>query len=264
MTHRHGVRLVAAGMALGVALAASHAIAGGFAVREQSATHQGSSFAGSAAGNDLSSMFWNPAAVTNKAGINSESHGALIIGNSEINATAGNGLRFGLEPNSGNIAQSALVTTSYFNYQLSPSLYVGLSMNAPFGLTTKPDNDPYYGSLFARTSKLLTINATPTVGYKVMPGVSVAAGVQVQYIQAKLSRRGIQGEVGTVEGDDVAFGFTAGLMLEPAKGTKIGVGFRSSIAHRLAGDFNLSNNGFATADITAEADMPELVTVSLR
>ena len=43
--------------------------AGGFAVREQSAYGQGSSFAGMAAPGDLiSSMFWNPAAVTTATG----------------------------------------------------------------------------------------------------------------------------------------------------------------------------------------------------
>ena len=42
----------------------SHAHAGAFAVRTQSAYGQGSSFAGIAAGGSLSSMFWNPANLT--------------------------------------------------------------------------------------------------------------------------------------------------------------------------------------------------------
>ena len=43
--------------------------AGGFAVREQSAYGQGSSFAGMAApGDSISAMFWNPAAVTSVTG----------------------------------------------------------------------------------------------------------------------------------------------------------------------------------------------------
>ncbi len=46
--------------------------AGGFAVREQSAYGQGSSFAGVAAGGSLSSMFWNPATMTQVPGLQSE------------------------------------------------------------------------------------------------------------------------------------------------------------------------------------------------
>ena len=48
-----------------VLLAATAAAnAGGFALREQSAYGQGSSFAGIAAGGALSSMYWNPATIT--------------------------------------------------------------------------------------------------------------------------------------------------------------------------------------------------------
>ena len=50
---------------IGALLAATvDANAGGFALREQSAYGQGSSFAGIAAGGALSSMFWNPAIIT--------------------------------------------------------------------------------------------------------------------------------------------------------------------------------------------------------
>ena len=168
---------IRAGLACSVAaaalFAATSAQAGGFAVREQSASLQGSSFAGAAAGGDLSSMYWNPAAVTVRDGMNSESHAAVIYGDSEIRATGGTLTASALvegstERSSGNIASPALVTSSYANYQFG-DLYLGLSMNAPFGLTTKPD-DNWVGQSLGFTSKLLTVNAAPTVGYKVTPG----------------------------------------------------------------------------------------------
>ncbi|MFP4539160.1 MAG: aromatic hydrocarbon degradation protein, partial [Dichotomicrobium sp.] len=60
----------AAGAALCAGLVFStSAFAGGFAVREQSAYYQGMSFAGAAAGDDLSSMFWNSAAAAAAPGI---------------------------------------------------------------------------------------------------------------------------------------------------------------------------------------------------
>ena len=49
---------------LGWLASASTAEAGGFAIREQSAWGQGSSFAGMAAGGSLSTMFWNPATLS--------------------------------------------------------------------------------------------------------------------------------------------------------------------------------------------------------
>src|SRR3954464_2739841 len=54
--------------------------AGAFGIREQSATAQGESFAGVAAGSGgLSSMFWNPDTITMTPGIQSEAHGSIII-----------------------------------------------------------------------------------------------------------------------------------------------------------------------------------------
>ncbi|MQA67450.1 MAG: transporter, partial [Alphaproteobacteria bacterium] len=50
----------------------SEALAGGFAIREQSVYGQGASFAGIAAGGALSGMFWNPAVMTQFAGFNVE------------------------------------------------------------------------------------------------------------------------------------------------------------------------------------------------
>ena len=59
--------------------------AGGFAVREQSAYGQGSSFAGMAApGDSISSMFWNPAAVTSVSRTTVEGNVTGIFPSSEL------------------------------------------------------------------------------------------------------------------------------------------------------------------------------------
>src|SRR5215831_3987835 len=62
-------RVLRATSALGLlAIASTQASAGGLAVHEQSVYGQGTSFAGIAAGGALSSMFWNPATMTQFAG----------------------------------------------------------------------------------------------------------------------------------------------------------------------------------------------------
>src|SRR3974390_87565 len=72
--------LLLACSSLGVLIAASPAAnAGGLAIREQSAYGQGTSYAGVAAGGDLSTMFWNPAVMTQFAGIQSSSTYAGIF-----------------------------------------------------------------------------------------------------------------------------------------------------------------------------------------
>jgi long-chain fatty acid transport protein len=70
MSFRRVKSILLACSAAGVVLAATAAAnAGGLAVREQSAYGQGSSYAGVAAGGSLSSMFWNPATLTQVPGL---------------------------------------------------------------------------------------------------------------------------------------------------------------------------------------------------
>src|SRR5438067_790149 len=66
-----------------------NANAGGFGVREQSAYFLGSSFAGSAAGGDVSSMFWNSAATAARPGCNSSSNFTAAFGEAKETAQAG-------------------------------------------------------------------------------------------------------------------------------------------------------------------------------
>ena len=61
-----------------------------------------------------------------------------------------------------------------------------MALNSPFGLATKPDNTSYLGSILGVTTKLLTIDANPTIAYKIAPGVTIGAGVQIMWAQGKL------------------------------------------------------------------------------
>ena len=253
--------------------------AGGFAVREQSAVHQGASFAGAASGSDLSTMYWNPAGVTVVDGMNTASSYALILPNSDITPT---GYRFkptgtplpttglgGVNPaatgGSGEIGNTALVASSYANAQLpvlDPRVYIGASVNAPFGLSTEPDNRNWDGSLLSRSSEIFNIVATPTVGFKVSPGFAIGVGVQIGYMEGTLKFGPAGASNLFYNGDDYSAGWTAGVMLTPTNSTRIGVGFRSSITYDLDGTFgdNIIGTRFA-ADTQIET--PEIVTVSL-
>ncbi|MEQ1712641.1 MAG: outer membrane protein transport protein [Hyphomicrobium sp.] len=257
---------------------ATASMAGGFAIREQSAQFQGSAFAGAAAGGGLSSMYWNPAAAGTVVGpgIIMESHYSLIMGYAEhtvdtftpgaaVPAPVVAALPF-LSKDSGDIAPLALVGASYVAYNLSPNLTAAMSLTSGFGLTTKPDKFNYLGAQLAQTTSLLTINAAPTLAYKIMPGVTVGAGVQIQYATAKFSFAS-GAPIGQTsafrKADDVGFGATAGILLEPMAGTSIGLGYRSNIKHKLEGEFSFSGGAYQKG-ASAELDLPEIVTLSLR
>ncbi|MEZ5844624.1 MAG: outer membrane protein transport protein [Hyphomicrobiaceae bacterium] len=256
---------LAGGSLVAMALAAP-ALAGGFAIREQSASSQGASFAGSAANTDLSAMFWNPAGAANVSGpgLNTESHIAVIIPSATVTVETIGGAPVPAAVASSDIADWAVVPASYASMQVGDRLFLGMSTNGGFGLTTKPDNLNYAGSPLGRTSKLFTTNMSPTVAYQVAPWMTIGAGLQVQYATGKFAF-GL-GPVGTsFEGDDIAFGATAGIMLTPARGTRIGLGWRSALTHELKGNFSTFNGAALIANVNgkAELNLPDIVTLSI-
>jgi len=267
--------LLATSAIAGCGPAIGTAEAGGFAIREQSAQFQGSSFAGSAAGGGLSSMYWNPAALGQADwGLISESHFSGIFGQAENTVETYNGTPVGLlgaplnalPIDSGDIADTAVVGASYYSYRLSDRLTLGMSMTSGFGLSTKPRNLDYLGAELGRTTKLFTLNAAPTLAYKIAPGITVGAGVQIQYARAKMAlASGAPDGPSSVykDADDIAFGGTAGILIEPMAGTSIGLGYRSQLSHEMEGEFSLAGGPYQRG-VTGDLDLPDIVTLSIR
>ncbi|WP_201864539.1 OmpP1/FadL family transporter [Microvirga soli] len=240
--------------------------AGAFAIREQSASAQGYSFAGAASGSGyLSSMFWNPAVITMMPGWWSEGHASLIVPRVEIDPTTGTApflLPLGA---SGDIGQDAIVPSSYNSYQINDMLWVGLSTTSPYGLVTDPRQD-WAGQIYSRSSKIFSLNVNPVVGVKVNDWLSVAAGPSLQYFDITLKRAGapLPGSPSVIlDGDDVGFGFTAGVTITPFAGTTIGIGYRSRIDHELEGNVGSSVVGAPRLPITADLTTPDQLTIGV-
>ena len=265
------------------------ATAGGFAIREQSASSQGMSYAGNAANNDLSAMFWNPAAAANKTGpgLHSEAHNSLIVPRAEITVTSAshpnnpalnaaiNGPAFG--NSSGDIGSIAVLGSSYYSYQFrdyDPNLFLGLAINSPFGLKTDLDRtfEQYKGAVVGRESKLITVNINPMLAYRISSSLSVGVGAQFQYGNARFSfATGLPSGADTrFDGTGVAVGATAGLMWKPTATTTVGLGWRSQLTQNLEGSYinTPGANGFANPFSSVEArstiELPNIITLSLR
>ena len=126
---------------------------------------------------------------------------------------------------------------SYVSYQINDRLWVGLATGAPFGLATKPDYI-WAGQLYARTTSVFSLEAQPTIAYKVNDWLSVGAGVRAQYFKVRyfsaigpspLFPSPFAPSAG-LEGDSWGIGYSLGATLTPAAGTSIGIGFRSAVA----------------------------------
>jgi long-chain fatty acid transport protein len=248
---------------------AGTAQAGGLAVREQSAQFQGSSFAGTAAGGGLSSSFWNSAAIGEAGnGFTSESHAALIMGRTDFDALPGTSPF--LLGRDGSVTNDlpAFVPSSYYAYRVNQDLVFGLAINSPFGLSTKLDNSASAFAFHHRKASLLTMNANPMVSYRVRPGLHLAVGAQIEYAKLRFATAtnpfvASGGPSAVIKGDDIGFGFTAGLLWKPQQGTSIGLGYRSSISHTVKGD-QFIVGGPINSNMSLAIETPEIVTLSLR
>lgn len=268
--HRNALFAGSAGLAM--AVAAAPAMAGGFALREQSPAGLGQAFAGSAAGaGGLSSMFWNPATITKYEGMQSSIGVTGVLPYAKIQPSpltagtvtflnGGNPLASG---GTGDIGLDALISNSASSYQFNDRLWLGLSVNAPFGLATKaPAN--WAGQVYGRSSKVFSIEATPTIGFKLNDMLSFGVGLRVMYFKTRLtSAAATAPNAPTVAlvGDDVAFGFTLGATFTPVAGTELGIGYRSRVEPNLKG--TLTTPLFA-AGITGKLVLPDQITVGLK
>jgi len=268
------------GMTIAAVLGAGAASAGSFGVREQSAYFLGSSFAGSAAGGDISSMFWNSAATAARAGCNASADFTTAFG--QIKETAGGGsfvtgvpgLVTPLSPTSTELGTTVLIPATYGTCQLTDQLYVGLGINAPFGLRTKPDNPTWAGSPFATTSYLFSTDINPTVAYKLTRELTIGVGLQVEFFSVRLDRGALGSSFGPLSGarafdaDDWGVGATVGILWQPSRATSVGVGYRSAVNESPSGDYlrgaSFRANPAVMTSASAGLTLPDEVTLSAR
>jgi long-chain fatty acid transport protein len=271
-----------------IAAASFNAQSAGFAIIEQSASGMGNAFAGAAAvAEDASTIFFNPAGMTNLQGSQLVAAGHIIVPGADFNNDGSyvNPLLTGGAPFPGSLpgsdddgGETAFVPNLYFSTQLSDQLFAGIGINAPFGLATKYDND-WVGRYHALRSEISTININPSLAYKVNDRISLGGGISAQYIRATLSNAvdfgsvcfGLEGRgflpPGTcsgagvlplqadgqakVKGSDWGFGFNLGAMIHVTDHTRIGLAYRSHIEQDLEGDatFRVPDNFQAILNI---------------
>ena len=159
---------------------------------------------------------------------------------------------------------------TYLAMPLADQVYLGLSVTAPYGLSTTSDA-PWVGMFSHLDAQALSVNVSPVLGFKVNDMVSLAVGMQVQYFDVEIEtalapvpRPPRQ----RLKGDDVGVGFVAGVTLTPFDGTTIGIGYRSMVEHSLDGtqSFQVPAGPIPAGSypISADLTLPETVSVGVR
>jgi long-chain fatty acid transport protein len=282
-----GGTLISAAVGAALVALAGNASAGGFAIGTQNASGLGNAYAGAAAtAEDASTIWYNPAGMTRLPG--RQAVGSLNALKPETKFSSDTSrttlpplITTGLTDNGGDAGDWAFVPDGYLSWQLTPELWAGIGLSAPFGLTTEWDSG-WVGRFHAIKSDLLTININPSIAWKVNEMFSVGAGISAMYIDAELTNAvdysaiaaspgGAAGAaalgalavpgacpgaqtgavalgggrncegVATVKGDDWSWGWNLGAMFNVSPETRIGVAYRSTVKQKLGGDVSFSN-----------------------
>ena len=243
--------------------------AAGYALREQSTTAQGTAFAGAtASASDVSYMFFNPASLGWIDQVEIQAIATAVMPKVELKGASGStvlGTPITGGTRENDIAEDSVVPAFYAAVPLPHGVRVGLGVNVPYGLETDYSRD-WVGRYHGVRSEVTTININPALAWRPTSWLSAGAGFQAQYVDGTLTNAVDFGTIGAVNripgsvpagqdgyarlhGDDWAYGWNAGVILEPITGTRFGVSYRSEIDHTLRGDVNFTGDDAGIANI---------------
>lgn len=258
MTLRFPSALVLAGLA-------STAGAAGFQLWEQNASGLGVAYAGSAAvADNAGTIFFNPAGMTQLPGLRL-SVGVAGVGPSfkfKDDGSSGTGPLAGLAgSNGGDAGGWSAVPNGYVSWQLAPQWFVGLGVSAPFGLSTKYEDDAWIGRFNSRKAEIKTVNVNPTVAYRLNDKVSLGFGLNYQRIDAEITNAAPgAASFSRLKGDDSAWGWNAGALFTLSPAMRVGVSYRSSVQYTIEGD---ASTAVATNPAKAKLELPDTFVLSV-
>lgn len=231
-------KIAAAAMMVAGAFA-TQTYAAGFQLSEQSAIQMGRAMAGAGVvGDDLSAVHYNPAGMTLLSGTRMQATGTWVAVNLDYESHDGSVTENGR-------LKGQTIPAGFLTHQINDSLWAGLGLTVPYGMGTEFDEN-WDGKDRGTESMILTFDINPNLAWKVNEKLSVGGGVSLQYAKAELGSGRIVSENGhtinsNVKGDSWAWGWNVGVMFQPVETVRLGLAYRSHIAHNADGHTTLSN-----------------------
>ncbi len=211
-----------------VLLVPGAAHASGFFIYESSPASAAEGGAYSAAGEEPSTLLYNPAGMTRLPGFQAQIVLTTYIATNSFEDPSGKRTNadLGLFP----------IPAEFVTWKPIDKLAVGIGGYSIYGLTLKwPDKWEGYG--IVGTASLRSYQAQPSIAIGPFAGLSFGAGLDIIYGSVDLSR-GLplgSGQWGSTElgGSTVGYGANFGLLYEPMELLRIGVTYRTGLTMKL-------------------------------
>ncbi len=207
----------------------------GFQINEHGARamSMGGAFTGLA--DDASAVYFNPAAMTALDGSQIMAGVTLIMPTATFRGIYPEVTEYEME------AQVFTPINFYYAHKFNDKFAAGLSVNNPYGLGSKWEDD-WAGRFLAVETAIETFFITPSVGYEIIDGLSIGAGFSYVYANVFISKKlplftGNEEAMIEMEGDAPAsFGYTGSIYYAPTETFSMGISYRSEVDVAYEGD----------------------------
>lgn len=225
--------------------------AASFQILEQSPAFLGQAFAGTASDTkDASSVFFNPASLSELNSPSLTLGANAIFTRAEFNDTNSN-----TNGSPGKTSETGYVPNIYWVQPLTEKLTFGLGVNAPYGLSSKYDND-WTGRYLATHSELEVANINAVLAIELNQQWSLGLGLDYQNADVTLksqvdSTLGVNPQPATdssakIQGDDDDFVADLSLYFKPSERTRFGLLWRQGGEFDLEGDAAFTLNALCS------------------
>lgn len=239
--------IVAAGLA-------GQASASGFALDQQSVSAMGTSNAGRTSNaQDASVVFNNPALMMKIKGPEFTQALSIIDAKSQITAGPPPSPNPGFNgSNEGDMVPFTMVPSGYYTSGNKGNYAWGIAAYGSYGLKTNYE-PTFQGRTLGLTSSLRVITIQPAISFKLTDKVTFGFGPTFNRLDANLTKNvspslGGPGNV-TLKGDEMAYGFNAGLSADLTKDTQVGLVYRSQQNYHFKdATFNTSTFGYSRGE----------------
>lgn len=262
----------------GVVSLSNNVMAAAFQLWEQDAASIGNYHAGVAAtADDASTAWYNPAGLVRIKNQQFVLGADSVLTDVRFKGTIGvNTLGPQLYTTTAQGGGYNFVPFGHFAAPISDRVVFGFSADAPFGLKTDYGNDTM-ARYAATLTSLRVIDVTPSLGVAITDNFSVGAGVDYQRLSANFDLTAGLMAPGTYdtqihnEGNNTAYGYHLGGLIQFSPSTRLGVSYHSKVTHHVKGNSTfigrLANNfdgGKQTSyNLMTHVTLPATTTVSL-
>ena len=268
--------MIKSSLSLAITLASTQIFASGFALNEQSISGMGTGFAGRTSSvDDASIVYGNPAGMSRLKRAQATVGVAAIDASTDITDTSGRSTG----SNKGDMVPFIAVPMGFYVNPVDEHWAFGFGVYAPFGLVTDYE-DNFQGRNFGSKSIVKVVTFQPTVSYAFNDKVSIGFGPTINRISGALeSALNVSPLLGArtgdgrvqVKGDDVGYGFNAGILVQATDTTSVGLTYHSKVTYKLEGHTEVTPGaGVPSAilpggryDAKLNIDTPETVDFSV-